>query len=465
MGLRASTARLAAALLVLLAAPAQAADWGTFGFDSERTGANPLERALGVDNVGRLRQAWSAPLEGIVNAQPLVAADVPLPGGRRAELVIAGTERGVLSAHDARTGARIWRQALGVRRTRCTDLPKGLYGISSTPVLDRRLGVVYAVAGDGRAHALDLATGRERRGWPVRITSLPAREYVWGALNLDRGRLYVPVSSHCSNAFYRGRVVRIDVRTASVDRTWYSLSPRRRGGGMWGWGGTTIDRDSGDVYVATADALAPPAHAPGADSVFRLSRDLRPLATHRPPTAEVQDSEFGGAPLLLRAPGCPPQLAVLHKSGLLLLYDRLRLSAGPRQSLQIGRPGLLGAYGTYAWSAGARTLFVANNSSGDLAHGLLGLRLDETCRLARSWSAQVGPDPAILSPPVTANGVVYLGTGFGRELWAFDAATGAVLWSAPGLEGAVYGAPTVANGRLYVAGWDELLRAYGPTPP
>lgn len=454
---------IALVLAGLAAAPAHAAEWTTFGYDSARTNANPRESTIGVDSAPRLREAWAAPLDGVVNAQPLVVTGVRLRGGRRAQLVIAATERGYVSAHDAATGAQVWRRALGRRSTGCADMPDGVYGVSSTPVVDRRAGVVHAVSADGRVHALSLATGAERRGWPVAVTGAPAREYVWGALALRGERLYAATASHCSSAFYRGRIAAIDTRRARVARTWFSLPGRRRGGGMWGWGGVAIDRARGDLFAATADALGSPAHWPRADSVVRLTRDLALTAHNRPPAIpDVQDSEFGGAPMLLDAPGCPPQLALTHKSGALLLYDRDRVAAGPRQTLQIGRADHLGAYGTYAWSAPTRTLFVANNSSGALSHGLNALRLDGACRLVPAWSNPVGPDPAVLSPPVVANGVVYLGTGFGREVWALDAASGAALWTSPRLPDAVYGAPTVANGRLFVAGWDGRLRAYSP---
>ena len=453
-----------AAVLLLAAAPsATAAEWTTFGHDSARTNENPAETGISVDNAGSLREAWSAALDGVVTAQPLVVTGVRLRGGRRAELVLVATEHGSVSAHDAATGARVWRRALPRRTTRCADMPGGVYGVSATPVVDRRAGLLLVVSADGRAHALSLATGAERRGWPVAVTDAPAREYVWGALALRAGRLYAATASHCSNAFYRGRIVAIDVLRHRVVRNWFSLPGRRRGGGMWGWGGIAVDPARGDLFVATADSIVTPAHSARADSVVRLTPGLRPLAYNRPPAIpDVQDSEFGGAPVLIDAPGCPAQLAIVHKSGALLLYDRDRIGAGPRQSLQIGRVDHLGAYGTYAWSAGARTLFVANNTSGDLPHGLDALRLTEACTLAPLWSADAGPDPAVLSPPVTANGVVYLATGFGREVWAFDAAGGRPLWTSPRLPGAVYGAPAVVNGRLLVAGWDERLRAYAP---
>jgi len=48
-------------------------------------------------------------------------------------------------------------------------------------------------------------------------------------------------------------------------------------------------------------------------------------------------------------------------------------------------------------------------------------------------------------------------------VFAFDAATGDVLWNSGSMiGGAVFGAPSVANGVLYVGSWDRKLRAFGP---
>jgi putative pyrroloquinoline-quinone binding quinoprotein len=124
----------------------------------------------------------------------------------------------------------------------------------------------------------------------------------------------------------------------------------------------------------------------------------------------------------------------------------------------------LAAYGTYAYSRAERTLFVANNTTGDFEHGVLGFRVADDCALVPAWHALLGPEPAILAPPVVANGVVYAGTGFGREVYALNSQTGEPLWVSPRLEGAVYGAPTVVDGRLYVGAWDEHLHAFAPSP-
>ena len=48
------------------------------------------------------------------------------------------------------------------------------------------------------------------------------------------------------------------------------------------------------------------------------------------------DNDFSGAPLLFQAPGCPKQLIVGHKSGLLFLYDRDRIR---RERVTVRRAG------------------------------------------------------------------------------------------------------------------------------
>ena len=462
---RAATWWPVALLVALFALPAtaQATDWGTFGFDAARTGENPREGVLGPGNAPSLREVWSAPLGGVIDAQPLVASGVKLRGGRRSDLVIAGSERGALAALDAATGRPVWRRQLGARRARCTDLPNGTYGVTSTPNLDRRRNRVYAADGQGRLHALDLSTGAERPGWPVTVTRAPAREHIWGGVARRGDRLYAATSSHCDEAFYRGRLVAIDARRGRVDATWFTLPRRLRGGGIWGWGGAVVDVRDGDVYVATANAVVVREDTPFAEHVVRLTSALRRRAANHPPLPNTGDADFGAAPLLYRAPGCPPQLAVLHKSGALLVYDRDRIASGPRQTLQVGDGARLAAYGTYAYASSARLLFVANNTTGDFTHGLLAFRVNAGCTLEPAWQQPVGPNPAVLSPPVTANGVVYLGTGFGRELWAFDAASGRPLWTSGTLAGAVYGGPTVAGGRLYAGAWDGRIHAFAPT--
>jgi outer membrane protein assembly factor BamB len=425
-------------------APAHAADWTTFGFNSARTG-HPADESLDAANLG---EAWSYDLGGVINAQPLYVDGV----------VFAGSERGTFAALDAATGEPIWTRHLTAVDTICNDVPEGIHGISATPVLDRARGTIWVADGDGRVWALDMATGRTRRGWPVRVGG--RGEHVWGALALSRGRLYVATARHCDNAFYRGRLVALDPDTGSLKRRWLPVG-RAHGGGIWGWGGAVVDDRDGDVYVATANAQYPrPENYRHAEHLVRLSPRLRVRASHHPSLPKVDDNDFGGSPILMRARGCPPQLAVVHKNGQVFLYDRDRIRHGPRQRIQVGNQESFSALGTHAWSRSRRTLFVANGSSGRYAQGLVALRLGSACRLALAWEAPFGDEPTWPTTPVVANGVVVLGDGSGKTLRAFKASDGTPLWDSGDATGDLYGAPIVAGGMLFAPSWDEKLHAF-----
>ena len=438
----------AAVLAAALPAPARAADWTTFGFDNARTGAGTQETTLSPSTAGTLQHAWSYDLGGVINAQPLYAGGV----------VFAGSEAGNLAALDAVTGEPRWTRRVTALDTICNDVPGGVHGISATPVIDRRRGTIWVAGGDGRVWAFDLATGHGRKGWPVRVGG--KGEHVWGALTLSRGRLYVATASHCDNAFYRGRLVALDPRTGEQRARWFPVG-RAKGGGIWGWGGTVADARDGDVYVATANAQYPrPENYRYAEHLIRLSARLRVRQSHHPRLPKMDDNDFGGSPILFRASGCPRQLAVVHKNGQVFLYDRDRVRSGPRQRLQVGNLEAFSALGTHAWAN--RTLYVANGSSGRYAQGLVALRLDSRCRLGLAWQQPFGTDPTWPTTPVVANGVVLLGDGSGARLRAFDAASGEPLWDSGDVTGHLYGAPIVADGRVFAPSWDEKLHAFQP---
>lgn len=449
-------ARTATLILLALAAgpvaPARPADWTTFGFDNARSGFNSAETALAVHNVGGLRESWAYDLAGVINAQPLYLGGV---GGR--DLVFAGSESSRFAAIDAATGVPVWTRKLSSVDTICNDVPEGIHGVSATPVLDRRSGTIWVAGGDSRVWALDVLTGRTRRGWPVKVGK--RNEHVWGALALSRGRLHVATASHCDNAFYTARLVALRPGSGKRLRQWLPVG-RARGGGIWGWGGVVADA-RGDIYAATANAQYPrPENYRHAEHVVRLSRQLRVKQSHHPRLPKIDDNDFGGSPILFRARGCPPQLAVVHKNGQLLLYDRDRIGRGPRQRLQAGSQEAFVALGTHAYSRETRMLYLANASRGDFAQGLVALRLGSRCRFVRGWEQPMGPSQSWPTTPVVFNGVVLYGDGSGKRLHAYDAATGSPLWSSGEL-GDLYGAPTVAGGRVFAPSWDGKLHMFG----
>jgi outer membrane protein assembly factor BamB len=77
------------------------------------------------------------------------------------------------------------------------------------------------------------------------------------------------------------------------------------------------------------------------------------------------------------------------------------------------------------------------------------------------WTASIGSQiTTITSSPAVANGVVYVGSyGQTRQLYAFDATTGAKLWSAA-IGSLVDSCPAVANGAVYIGSDNHKLYAF-----
>jgi DNA-binding beta-propeller fold protein YncE len=446
--------------------PVLRATWPTFGYDAARTGRNPLETRLGRATVGGLHAVWRTPLGGATITEPVVAAGVPERG--RA-LVYVGTEHGDLLAVDATTGTVAWRDRLGSVATACQDLPGGVFGISGTPVLDpetNRLYVADSSPTEVAVYAVDAATGDVEPGWPVTVSHDPTHVHVWGALTLSAGLLDVTTAGMCDLPPYYGRVVAIDTSAARIAEQWSVVHDGGAivgGGGIWGYGGASIDPATGDVLVATGNALFPERESqPDGERLVRLSASLHEVASDFPEAIPGIDVDFGATPVPYRAAGCPSQVAVMNKTGQLFVYELDAIADGPVQRLQVASNESIHGLGLFiglpAYDAATRTLYVANPGpdSAGFRHGLDAFRVGSDCMLHTAWQQTVGPDGTTTeSSPTVANGVVYYADGLGGEIFAFDAGDGRELWNSGGvIGGPVFAPPVVVDGRMYVAAWN-----------
>ena len=160
-----------------------------YGHDTQLTNRVP-STSITATTVSRLRLRWTARLDGSIVASPL-SARVRIQR-RSTQVVYAATDAGSVYALSAETGAAIWMRGFGsVTTPQC-----GTYGFSSTGTIDLDRRVLYEIGADGDLHALDLAPGEERLGWPLHLIQRYDYEYVWGGLQLIGGRLYVPVASY-----------------------------------------------------------------------------------------------------------------------------------------------------------------------------------------------------------------------------------------------------------------------------
>ncbi len=455
--------------LVVAAGPARALELTTYGYGNARTSASPGHVGISPGAATRLRTAWVAHLHGAITGQALVLNAVRA-GRHRHNIVLAGTEHGQVAAVDAVTGRILWsRRLVHYHLTpSCQASPDGVFGITGTMVADAKAGRVYAVDVSGRAWALRLDSGRTVRGWPVRVHP-GGGDFVWGALALSHGRLYVPIASLCDRGNYQGGVRAIDLSNPRHIIRWVTTGKTHAyGGGVWGWGGLSIDGRTGDVFIASGNALGTAHENAGyAENVVRLSPKLA-VEQHNYPLRhpfQIGDRDFGTVPVLIHARGCPDEAVAINKDGHLYVYDTDDISRGPRQSIRVAdsTAATIPLYGMPAFDPKTRRLVLVSPTSppgGSLHAGVQSFVLTARCRFAQSW--QRGFDaPDAGGPPTIAEGVVYIGTGRNGVLRAFRLSDGHQLWGhARGAS--IFAAPSVADGAVYFGDWGGNLWALRP---
>src|SRR5258708_15093546 len=151
--------------------------------DLGRTGQNLSETALTPSNVNvnQFGLLFKVAVDNQVYAQPLVVANVSIAGGTHNVAYVATTSNSVY-ALDADNGTQYWHVNLGTPisnanyGTGCVDI-NGNAGIVGTPVIDSAAGTLYVVnsLNNGGAfsfmlHALNIATGADKKGDPVAVT-------------------------------------------------------------------------------------------------------------------------------------------------------------------------------------------------------------------------------------------------------------------------------------------------------
>ncbi len=488
---RSHSKRLACAALfvgLVFSIRANAEDWLTFGKSAQRQGYNGQEATLNAQTVPGLQKYWQYPMNGPILTQPLLASGIPLDDGTGtgntvpADLVYVADVTGLAAAFDAGGAGRVWATQLPAPQTFCGTAPNGASGVMGTPVIDKVLNRMWLVPGDGTLWALTLDTGTLLPGYPLQIIdpSTPnGSSFDYGALTYANGSVYVPTAGLCDVPPYHGQLIKVTVGTNGTDAPqvtarWFPTGATGPdGGGIWSFGGASVEPDGSAIYVATGNSLAAPENGVFADQVVKLDPNLQLLAANAP-SLNGLDTDFGATPMLYQAANCPPQMAVMNKTGELFVYNRdaAALAAGPLQRIAVTQNIAPDGdfIGLPAYDPVAQQLYLGNpkdDLSGTYPHGLLAFGVANDCTLSLQWQQTVGlnalaghDNPMI--PPMVANGVVYYATGLASSVFAFDAA-GNYLWdSGQQVNGPVFISPTIVNGLLLVADYAGNLTAFGP---
>ncbi|HLI96564.1 MAG TPA: PQQ-binding-like beta-propeller repeat protein [Candidatus Baltobacteraceae bacterium] len=459
---------------VTASANASAPSWLTMGYDEQRTGYNPTEHTLGVSNVGGIHALWTTSIGGEIG-EPVYVSSVSVKNVKTSVLY-ATSGSGQAVAINAGTGAILWRHQMSTVSYKCGT---GTYsfGANGTPVIDRSTNRIYATDGAANVHALNMSTGAEIAGWPVNIATPANHNFIYSALTYNHANhtLYAETSSTCEISPWYGRITAIDPATPAITNTFF-VAQGASGGGIWGFGGASVDPSTNDVYIATGNGDT---HNGGSqtagysEQVVALSPDLGTVLGHYyaklPPG---HDSDFGATPLLFQPPGCPLLAAAVNKTGLFVLYKASDISAGPVQTIDMSINSDNGDFiGNPSYDPLTNFVYIGLPATfGIYKPGMGAFSVGSNCTLNPTpvWNAVFGADGAKLtgddtfrSPISIANGVAYVSDYDTGVAYAFNASTGAELWSHT-LSGKGVVGPIVISGRLYTSDITGKITAWSP---
>jgi hypothetical protein len=354
-------------------------DVPTYHGDTFRTGWFSNETVLNTSNVNAqsFGLLQTVPLDGRVDAEPLVALQQTIEGQGVHNVVYIATENNTVYALDADSGSTLWQHNFG------TSVPYTykdnddnvfpVMGILGTPVIDRTAGVMYVVAdvynGSSDAfqlHAVSLSNGNDLGYVTITFSEKLLDGTTWtfnpqhqlqrpGLLQMN-GSIYVAFGStgDIVPSISRGTLVRFNAATLKggnggiTDRLGENVSNFYLSS-IWQSGYGLAADQGGDVYFSTgnSDPTRPTYSKSGnyPESVLRVSGDLKTLRSSFTPYEYFQmdqnddDMGSGGTLVLPNQLGSIPYLAVAGgKDGYAYLLNRDNLggytSGGPDKVIQ-----------------------------------------------------------------------------------------------------------------------------------
>jgi hypothetical protein len=432
-------------------------NYTTFGYDNQHDVFNPNSTAITPASLANLHLAWQVAVgsghDYNTQTQPVLAANT----GGHAGILFVGGSLGNVYAYDALTGASLWTHNLGVEQYTCDGTPAN-FGVGGTVAYDPASHSLYTVGNantgiDAPAqnvlYHLDALSGATLGQVNVAPGILGPTDLNFShtAVTLgSNGLAYVGTGATCDISSWRGRVAAVSVPTMTLAQTfftvWNSSTQPWGGGGVWGWGGVSLDF-AGNVLTGVGNAdtgtttrgaiVAPFAAAPAENSgngeaFIKLTPQLALESAQHPipgavygSTPQAVDLDVNGTPVVLTptGTGCDTMAALQAKSGALYLYDTLRIASGPVAQYQLA-PATYGDpfSGDPAYSPATGLIYepVPVGAGSLYPPGMIAI--DPGCGVpAVTWHTAFGPDSnlngALASrsvPAVSAGGVVFVGT-------------------------------------------------------
>lgn len=474
-------------------------------------------------NTNAFGKLFSYGVDGYTVAQPLVLANVNIPGKGVHNVVFVATEHDSVYAFDAdsNTGANaapLWHTSFinssaGIYTINATadlaSIAGGFVGpelgISGTPVIDPVSGTLYVVSITkeisggttnffNRLHALDVMTGAEKFGGPVviqgsvrgvgdghddagNIPFVQLKHHQRQALLLVNGSLIITFTGHFDYPPYHGWVFSYNPYTLQQTGIW-NANPNGSDGGFWQSGCGPAADSEGNIYLESGNGNWDSTNANFGNTVLKLSTANGVALTdwftpYNQLYLNLQDIDVGSAGQIVLPDSAgsvahPHLLLAGSKAGTLYLLDRDNMGhfnpTDDSQIVQSVNGAVKGMWCTPAWFNGM-FYYIA---SGDT---LKAFKLSN----ATINTTPVGVGPSAIgssSPSISANGTN------NAIVWALQASPYVLhAYNATNVAQELYNSsqnsardsagssvkftvPTIANGKVYV-GSANALTVYG----
>jgi polyvinyl alcohol dehydrogenase (cytochrome) len=403
------------------------ADWSMYQHDPAHSGYSTTS-LLNTSNIAALAPAWSFPTGGWVTGTPIVAGGV----------VYIGSWDAKMYALRERDGSQLWSFSAETSSDNCGFT----YGIDNTAAVSD--GKLYFGSAGCVLYALDAATGELI--WRNQLEDYSKGFHLWSSPLVSDGKIYVGLASHCDHPCVRGRVICLNAADGRILWNFYTAPEGSTGAGVWS--SFAIDATRQMVY-ATSGNFCQGNDAYG-DSFIALNADTGALVWSWKNAArdrDIENLDFGASPVLFDI-GSTPAVAAGSKDGHCYALNRATgaliwdatVTDGSTTGGTISSPAA--AYGMIFMGGSVES------STGKVA------ALDQ--RDGRIvWQAQ---QPAqVFGAAAVTGGAVLIG-GADGSLRAYDASTGAVLWSAR--KGPIYGGVSISQDHVFVGSVDRSVYAF-----
>ncbi|MGD0777517.1 MAG: hypothetical protein ABSC05_32385 [Candidatus Solibacter sp.] len=481
--------------------------------DNNRDNANLQETQLSPATVSSstFGELGVLPVDGQVYSQPLYVSGLAISGGRR-NVVYVTTMHNSVYAFDADAMSPVsilWQVNLG------TPVPSSLLygspwgdianevGILSTGVIDLQRGALYVVADVLEygapvfyLHALDLATGAERFNGPVALTASvsgsgsealadgtipfdPMLHIQRPGLLLANDSVYAAFGSHGDQDPYHGWMLGYDASDLSRQVGVYMSTPDGNAGAIWQSGRGPAADELGNIYAITGNGDNDGLRNFGEAFVKVSATGSDTLDSFAPADWESMsdnDVDISAGPALVS--GTHTVIGADKEGGLYVIDGDAMSQAGGATVIAASAGSI---FNFAVWSAGGNASVYTQGQG-------------EPVKCFQVTGNSVSPDPvstAVNAIPygrigmtISANGVE-AGSGILWEttgdynygtpgtLHAYDASNLAnELWNSDMNQArdqmppiTKFVSPTVANGKVYVPGYSNVVMVYGLFSP